>query len=522
MTMTHARLTFRLLALGLPALLALAACQTPQATTPAGKGIAVIKTRLGQPGRQVLATPDRPLKAGDIRVLRISLVNQTALEVLEQDIASPGAEVAAAFRNLHAQTNYVVEARAFTTDDPDNGEEVAIATAPLYITNETTPVLANLTLKLANVAYDGQMTATGVDVVDGDYMNTATTSVKVEYDTVTSVTQGGGGYLDGSAASARFGSASGLVEVNGKLYIADQGNAVIRMYDPDTEQVTTAFGDESMPGFLDDPTGTGAEQFANPTEVVTDGDGNLYVADRDNFVIRKIELATGKVTTLVGVVGQDGFQDSPASPTFGRIEAMAYASDALYVADTTNNTIRMVDLNTLDVSTLAGTAGVYSYHDTLGTDPLQSPTAAEFRQPKGIAVRFEGADRIIYVADTDNHVIRKILTSGGYTTVSTLAGVAGDNTWRDGLGSGAGFRLPCGLTFDAADNLIVADYDSAAIRKVTPQGRVTTYVGHGWDNRGWKDGPQRSASIDFVREVWRVGSTLFFYDDGNQMLRKVE
>lgn len=523
MTMTLSRLSLGLIAAGLPALLALTGCQPPAASTQP-KGIVVVKARLSSADRQVQAVRPRPIKASQINYLRISLVNPQTLDVLEQDIASPGADVTVAFRNLHAQTTYRVEARAFTSMTPVNGNEEALATTALVIDNELTPTLADLNLQLADVTFDAHMTATGVTVIPGVYDTAATTTARVDYEEVVTLAGSGDGwspaYLDGPANQAEFGEVRGLAEAGGMIYLGDLDGHTIRGYDPGTEQVTTAYGDSALgPGYLDDPAGTGEAQFDTPADVVSDGAGHLYVADQGNRVIRRIDLATGAVTTLVGQAGQSGSADSPASPSFGVIEQLAYASGALYLTDSQYHTIRMVDLATNTVTTLAGTASAGNpggYADTTWPTP---PTAAEFKNPSGIAVRFEGGDRIIYVADSSNHVIRKILTSSGQTSVSTLAGdAAGGGGFADGLGSEAAFNQPTALTLDAAGDLFVADLYNNRIRKVTRQGRVTTHVGTGVV--GLSDGPQRGARLNEPTEVLQTGAGLYFFDS-NYRLRKL-
>jgi hypothetical protein len=174
--------------------------------------------------------------------------------------------------------------------------------------------------------------------------------------------------------------------------------------------------------------GTGSEaRFNLPNSVATDSAGNVYVADRFNHTIRKITPA-GVVSTLAGTVGMVGSTDGTgAAASFNNPAGVATdGAGNVYVADTNNCTIRKITPAGV-VSTLAGTSGQTGTTDGIGA-------AARFTNPEGVAT--DGAGNV-YVADTDNHTIRKITAAGGVTTV---AGVAGQVAFVPG-------PLPGGLTF---------------------------------------------------------------------------
>src|SRR5262249_46747864 len=150
-----------------------------------------------------------------------------------------------------------------------------------------------------------------------------------------------------------------------------------------------------------------------PMAVVADGAGALYVADTNNSCIRKINLATGEVSTLAGAMNQPGSVDGVG--TAARLFypcGLAYdaARNALYVADTTNETIRRVDLGNGAVTTLAGKSLTIGNQDGPGT-------SARFHYPRGVA--FDGANTL-FIADDYNEKVRALdLTTN---VVSTLAG----------------------------------------------------------------------------------------------------
>ena len=199
-----------------------------------------------------------------------------------------------------------------------------------------------------------------------------------------------------------------------------------------------------------DGTGTSA-QFDYPIGVAVDGAGNVYVADGYNHRIRKI-TTSGVVSTLAGS-GTSGYTDGTGtSAQFDYPTGVAVdGAGNVYVADQVNHRIRKITTSGV-VSTLAG-SGTSGYTDGTGT-------SAQFSYPTGVAV--DGAGNV-YVADYDNHRIRKITASG---VVSTLAG-SGTYGYTDGTGTSAKFYYPTGVAVDGAGNVYVADQYNHRIRKIT-------------------------------------------------------
>ncbi len=270
------------------------------------------------------------------------------------------------------------------------------------------------------------------------------------------------GSTDGTGSAARFYSPSGVaLDGSGNLFVADSGDHTIRMITP-AAAVTTLAG---LAGTFGSTDGTGsAARFFNPSGVALDGSGNLYIADRGNYTIRKITPA-GAVTTLAGLAGSAGSTDGTGSAArfYGPSGVALDGSGNVYVADTFNHTIRKIT-PAGDVTTLAGLAGSAGSNDGTGS-------AASFNHPFGVALDGSGN---LYVADTFNHTIRKITPAGDVTTLAGLAGSAGST---DGTGSAALFYGPYGVALDGSDNVYVADRDNHTIRKITPAGAVTTLAG---------------------------------------------
>jgi sugar lactone lactonase YvrE len=193
--------------------------------------------------------------------------------------------------------------------------------------------------------------------------------------------------------------------------------------------------------------------------------GNLYVADTGNNTIRMLTPA-GAVTTLAGTAGVTGSSDGAgAAASFNAPQGLVTdTAGNLYVADTGNNTIRIVGASG-SVLTLAGTAGVAGSNDgPAGT--------ALFNAPVGLAFDSENN---LYITDSQNYSVR-LLTPA--MVVSTFAGTSGQTGFADGTGSGARFTLPTGIAVDANDNLYVADSFFRTIRAITSGAVVTTIAGN--------------------------------------------
>ena len=273
---------------------------------------------------------------------------------------------------------------------------------------------------------------------------------------------GESGVANGTGAAARFNLPFGVAaESDGTLYVADMANHAIRKITP-AGAVTTFAGLPVGKGSVD-----GAGEFARfdtPYGVAVDGDGNIYVADTENSTIRKITPA-GAVTTVAGQAGVVGAVDGTGSAArFNKPAGVTVdGSGNIYVADTKNHSIRKITPAGV-VTTPAGLPGVAGSADGTGA-------AARFNEPYGIAA---GGDGTLYVADTNNHLIRKISTGG---VVTTLAGSAGTSGSIDGASGTARFYLPFALTVDGSGNVYVADKGNHIIRKITPAGVVTTLAG---------------------------------------------
>ena len=200
--------------------------------------------------------------------------------------------------------------------------------------------------------------------------------------------------------------------------------------------------------------------FYLPTGIAVDGVGNIYISDKHNNVIRKID-AGGMVSTFAGS-GAAGYADGQGtSAVFNEPAGVAVdVAGNVYVADQNNNRIRKITPQGL-VSTIAGSGSIGNVNG--------SASVASFYYPSGVAVDRAGN---VYIADTYNNEIRRLGTDG---LVAILAGYTGAG-FTDGTGTDAMFNTPMGITVGSDGNLYVADYSNNAIRKVTTGGAVTTFV----------------------------------------------
>jgi gliding motility-associated-like protein len=270
---------------------------------------------------------------------------------------------------------------------------------------------------------------------------------------------------------------------------------------------------------------TGNEATSDGTSgMVKSADGlYLFVSDERNHVIKKIDVSDSTVSIVAGTSGSSGFVDaSGASARFNQPAGLAI-DDAgnLYVADKNNHSIRkIVDPTAASpaVSTIAGTTSAGNVTGTIAT--------ARFNEPSGVAVDFSGN---IYVADKNNHRIKKIANGN----VTTLAGPTADvvvfpdftNGQIDGAGNIARFYFPTDLAIDfSGNNLYVADRHNNIIRQVsTSDGATSTFAGSiSSTTAGYQDGASASARFNHPTGIAvDIEGNVYVADTRNQVIRKV-
>jgi sugar lactone lactonase YvrE len=311
------------------------------------------------------------------------------------------------------------------------------------------------------------------------------------------------GAVDGTGSTARFASPARMVQdSSGNIFVADRDNALIRKIT--SAGVVSVFAGSGTVGSAD---GIGAAaSFNSPAGITIDASDNLYVSDIVAHAIRRITPA-GSVTTVVAG-GASGAADGPTNTaTFNTPSDLAWApsgtAGALYIADTGNRKIRLIDLDSLTVSTVMGSG---SAAQTDGTG-----VAASFFNPIGVAV----AAGQLYVADYSKVRVADLVT----TAVTTLAGGAAAG-FADGTGAAASFRVTADVAPDATGtNLYVTDALNNAVRKIViASGVVTTVSGRPFDANG-------TGSLGRFYYPYDIATTstgnLWVADYGNNSIRQV-
>ncbi|HXH89969.1 MAG TPA: hypothetical protein VNN25_00195 [Thermoanaerobaculia bacterium] len=302
--------------------------------------------------------------------------------------------------------------------------------------------------------------------------------------TIDAIVAGGSG--DGMpATAATLSLPRGLaVDATGSLYIADRFHHRIRRVDATTRIITTVAG-TGEPGFSGDGGPALSAQLQTPFAVAFDRAGNLLIADDDNYRIRRVDAATGTITTIAGNgidgFGGDGGQATSAS--IGEPSGVAVDSDGnVYIADPFNSRIRRVDAKTHVITTFAGSidaSGVAVdradnvYIANAGSNTIVkiartgaiTPVAGngQLRDPVAVAVDAAGN---LYIADRGNSRICKL--DATTNAITTIAGTAIEGFFGDGLiATGAQLNRPEGIAVDDNGNVYIADTSNDRVRIVT-------------------------------------------------------
>ncbi len=365
----------------------------------------------------------------------------------------------------------------------------------------------------------------GVDV-DGagnlfiaDFSNQRVRKVDASTGVITTVAGNGTSGFSGDgglATSALLANPSSVaVHSDGSLFIADLANQRIRRV-PATGGVITTVAGNGNARFSGDGGSATVASLADPIGVAIDSDGNLFIVDGSNHRVRKVDAATGAITTVAGN-GTDAFSGDGGPATDASLQdpsgvAVDNAGN-LFIADLTNQRVRRVDATTGIITTVAG-------NGTRGFSGDGGPaTSASLRDPSGVAVDGVGN---IFIADPVNQRIRKV-AAGVITTVAGSNGIPGFSG-DGGLATGARLANPTGVDVDSAGNLFIADQANHRIRRVdAATGVITTVAGNGTRGSSGDGGPAIGASLQDPSGVAvDDAGNLFIADLTNQRVRKVD
>ncbi|MBS1821188.1 MAG: Ig-like domain repeat protein [Acidobacteria bacterium] len=302
------------------------------------------------------------------------------------------------------------------------------------------------------------------------------------------------------------------IDSQGNLYVAETGGHVVRQVSA-TGNITTIAGTGTQ-GFDGDGGPAVSALLDSPQGLAVDTK-SLYIADSHNHRVRKIDLATGTISTAAGgsTSGTGGDGGPAANATLDLPTALALDGQGnLYIADARSHRVRKVDA-TGTITTVAGT-GAQGF-DGDGA----SATASLLDSPGGLAADEAGN---LYVSDTKNNRVRRIDHVSG--AISTIAGdgtqgYAGDT----GASRSAKLAAPRGLSFDAQGNLYFADAANHRIRRIDrATGTITTLAGDGTQGFGGDGGAPVSASLDSARGVGvSPGGNVNIADTGNARVRQI-
>ncbi len=257
-------------------------------------------------------------------------------------------------------------------------------------------------------------------------------------------------------------------------------------------------------------TANGIATFHGPYAMCVDTEGTLYVADHFNHAVRKV-TPDGTVSTYAGVTGTPGTANGTGSAARLNLPRgiAVDVEGTVYVADAGSHTIRKIAPGGV-VTTLAGLAGSPGTADGTGS-------VARFAAPGHIAAGPRGT---IWVADTDNHTIRKVDTVTGF--VSTVAGKGGVSGSANGTGANARFKIPCGIAWDG-DALYVTDSGNLTVRRVeTSAPYDTTTVAGAAGSAGSSDGAKEVARFVSPCGIAALPDRLFVTDFGGHTIRQIK
>ncbi len=311
-----------------------------------------------------------------------------------------------------------------------------------------------------------------------------------------------------------------VVDGTGNVFIADAHNHCIRKIN--VSGIITTFAGTGSSGFSGDGGPATAAQFTQPTGIAIDGTGNMYIADWGNHRVRMINTS-GTVSTVAGTgtIGYSGDGGPATAAEIGNPNRLLFdPSGNLYVSDHIKAVIRKINTSGI-ISTFAGT-GIAGFSG----DGAQA-TASQVYTPQSMVLDGVGN---FYFADQTNQRIRKIDPSGIITTIAgngatgmSAGGFSGDG----GPATAALLRNPAGVAIDGLSNIYIADGVNNRIRKIDPSGIITTIAGAGstgvgLGGFGGDGGPATAAFINYPTAVILNCNNLIIADSYNNRTRKIK
>ncbi len=317
----------------------------------------------------------------------------------------------------------------------------------------------------------------------------------------------------GAATSAKVNLSTSICrDFYGNIFIADRSNHRIRKIDFSTGNISTVAGTGTA-GFSGDGGLATNAQLNQPIGVTVSMDGTIFISDNTNNRIRKVD-ANGIITTYAGT-GVAGYSGDGGQATLAKLNlpwgVFLDKSGNLYIADRSNDRVRKID-NTGIISTVAGTGTAgYSGNGGLAIN-------AKFDKPISLSV---DTAYNIFIADENNNRVRKVTYSTGI--VSLVAGTGTATYSGDGGAAiSASLNKPCGVAVDLSGNIYISDRMNQRLRKVNTSGIISTIAGTGTVGFSGDGGNATAAKINYPRELFSDGSgNIYFADTDNNRIRKI-
>ena len=323
------------------------------------------------------------------------------------------------------------------------------------------------------------------------------------------------GYSGDSALAihAELSSCTGVaIDGEGNVYIADKNNNVVRKVS--TLGIITTFAGNDTAGYSGNGHLATKAKLNHPYSVATNAAGDVYIADFGNNVIRVVSSINGYINTYAGndTAGYSGDHGVANHASLYGPEGIAIdGSGNLYIADAGNSVIRKVDPAGI-ITTIAGNNTVgYSGDNNVAT-------SAQLNSPSGVAVDAFGD---VFIADVYNNVVREVIDStGNIVTYSgnNTPGFAGDN----GPATSAQLFFPSSVSLDQAGSVYIADQGNNTIRRVDSLGNISLFAGHHTSGYSGDNGPATSAALSSPIGVTADGwGRIYIADYGNSVVRLV-
>ncbi len=351
----------------------------------------------------------------------------------------------------------------------------------------------------------------------GEYNNRRIRKVGTTGLLATVVGNGTLGYTgDGGPATSATITAPVAIRVDtlGNLYFSDNHNYCVRKIN--TSGIITTIAGKGTPGYSGDGGIADSALLCTPGGLDVDRFGSVLISDLWNNRVRMVSPA-GIITTLAGQNGLFGEGVPATAAEISLINNMATDTiGRLYFADTYNSRIRRLDPATGLVTTVAGD-GIAGYHDGFSGDGGPADSARIY-YPEAVAV--DNAMNI-YIADINNYRVRKVSASGIISTLagSGVPGFSGDG----GLADTATLNQPNNVAVDRNGNVYIGDNGNYRIRKVAPSGIITTFAGTGTNGFSGDGGPATAANLGVINDLFadRLGN-VYYADAQNERIRKID